>query len=606
LLLALDPKTGTEIWKSDKHFGHGHWPQVAFRDGRLFVGGSAGPFRCFDAKTGNLVWESEGKSYFAGAISPKGVAMRTYGSPAKVYDLATGRPTLGKDGKQVCFGRGSSTGCSPLIIVNGEWGIQHSGGESRHMSVGRIDRTETAWEFQLAGRACAGSAVAHGCIYTPSNGDGLLFCFEHDDGKPPVAPAYAPYAGAVPPMPQIGRNDWPQFKFDGARSGCAPTQVLKTPLSLKWQIKLDAPCLTSPAVMDGKVFVVDADGTAYGIDAAAQKVLWKRPTGGVNNRSSPVAVGGKVYFGSADRNFYMLDATNGKIVKKVPMPHTVIAAPALSDEGRLYVQSFDGTLLALDLDANVLWALKLQPSSWWLASQTIAPAPHDVAARGRKVLTVAGNSLFLVHDEGKAGKVDWAHHGTWASGASFLGDTFLIGNAPAEQENQLLQCLLDDKITKRSSGPNGDRRNEYVKAAWEIGRVNTAPSASSTRACFGSVRGGFWCVDLAATPRDKRSPPPNAWTTGGVARDGKGFGATGFVGGAALAKEHCVFGGLDGSLYVIRLDAKGEGLSKIQPGPYVFESPDSAMILSTPAISNGNIYFTTASGTLYCLASGEE
>lgn len=604
-LLALDPRTGKEVWKNDKYFGHGHWPHVAFRDGRLYVGGAADPFRCLDAKTGGLVWESEGKSYWAGAVGGKGVAMRTYGSVARMYDLATGKPLYGKDGKQVSFGRAASTGCSPLILVNDEWGIHHSGGESRRLSVGRVDRAETAWEFQLAGRACPGSAVSNGCIFTPSNGDGLLYCFEPDDGGPAAVPTYTAHAGAPSPMPKVGASDWPQFKFDGARSGNAPAQALKTPLELKCQVKLDAPCFASPAVMDGKVFVVDAAGTAYGIDPAGRKILWKRPTGGVNNRSSPVAVGGKIYFGSADRNFYMLDALDGSVVRKLPMPHIVLSSPALTDEGRIYVESFDGTLFALDLDANVLWALKLKPSTWWLQTQEMCFAPHDVAARGNDVLAVAGNSLFKVRDEGMSGKVVWTHHGTWASGASFLGETFFAGNAPAEQENQALRCLLDDALTKRSSGPNGDGRNEYTKAVWGIGRVNTPPSANATRACFGSVRDGFWCVDLMGAPKDKWAPPPTLWSTSRKERESYAMaGANGFVGGAALTQGHCVFGGLDGKLYAISLDARGVGLDKIQPAPFVFEPPEASPILSTPAISNGTVYFTTTNGTLYGLASG--
>jgi len=606
-LLALDPKTGEEIWRNEENFGRGRWPQVAFVKGRLYIGGGLrrAPekgFRCVDAKTGKLVWQSEGTGIFAGAVSAKGVALRTYGSPASVYDLATGKPIAGKDGKPVTFGRGGSTGCSPVIIVNDEWGIQHSGGERRRVTVGRIDRTENVWEFQLAGRACPGSAVADGCIFTPSGGDGLVYCFEPDDGKKRPAPSYASHAGASPGAPKIGAADWPQYKFDAARTGSTPSATFKPPLALKCAVKLDAPCYASPAVMDGKVFVVDESGTAYCINPAAGKVLWKRATGGVNNRSSPVAAGGRVYFGSTDRNFYVLNAADGAVVKKLPMPDVVLSAPAL-EGGRLYVLSFDGTLFCLDLDANVLWTLHLKPTSWWLTTQRIAQAPHDVAARGKDVLAVAGNSLFKVRDEGKSGRVVWTHPGTWASGASIAGEALFIGNAPAEQENQALRCLLDDKLTKRSSGPNGDRKNDYVRGVWGVGRVNAAPSARGDRAVFGSVRGAFSGVDLSGKLARSYSSPPIVWSTARFERPhNRAIGPVGFVGGAALAKEHAVFGGLDGRVYVVPLDARGKGLDKIAPKAFALELPGAPMVLSTPAVSGGTAYVTTADGFLYGLS----
>lgn len=604
LLLALDPKSGKELWKNGQYQAGGSKANVAFFDGKLFVSGLGTPFRCLDAKTGVLLWEVDpgSKGTFGYSISAKGIALRTYGSQASVYDIATGKEVADGSGKKIAFGRSGSTGCSPLIIVNDEWGIQQSGGESRRLSVGRIDRSETVWEWQLAGRACPGSAVADGCIFTPSNGDGLLYCFEPDDGKAAAVRDYPAFAGVSPAMPAIGETDWPQYKFDAGRSGFAPSSSIATPLRLTTTVKLDAPCYGSPAVMGGKVFVVDAGGTAYGIDPGKAEILWKRATGGVNNRSSPIAVGGRIYLGSADGNFYVLNAGDGSVVKQLPMPSGVLASPALTLEGRIYAQSFDGTLFCLDLDANVRWTLKLKPKDTWLPSQDFAYAPHDVAAQGRDVLAVAGNTLFKVRDEGAGGKVIWTWHGTWSSGASFLNDGFFIGNAPQEMENQVLHALLDDKITGRVSGPNGNKQNEYIKNVWGYGRANAPPSVNATRACFGSLRSGFWCVDLAGQGTTNWSSPPTLWETQRVDRPGYQLkGAVGFAGAAALTREHCVFGGLDGKLYVIPLDAKGMGLDKIQPAPFVFDAPDGGMISSTPAVTGGCVYFTTEGGHLYGL-----
>lgn len=603
-LLALDPATGAGIWTNSMYFGLTGSPQVSYREGRLYVGGSDGPFRCVDAGSGNLVWESPGSSYFAGALSTSGIAMRVYMQAAKMFRLDNGQPLLGSDGKQIAFGRSASTGCSPVYTINDTYGVQHSGGEVRRVTVGRMDRTEVVWEFQLAGRACPGSAIVDGNIFTPSGGDGLMYCFEHDDGQM-ARPVYTNHAGASPAMPAIGPDDWPQYRFDAARSGNAADRTIGTNLARTVQVELDAPCFGSPAVMDGKVYVVDSDGSAYGIDPAKQAVLWKRPTGGVNNRCSPVAAGGRLYFGSADGNFHILNAADGSVIRTLRLPGVALASPALTPEGWLFAQSFDGTLLKMDLDANVIWTLKLQPVSWWLASQTnMVQSPHDLAVAGSNVLAVAGNSLFKVRDEGTNGVVVWRHNGTWASGASILGDSCFIGNAPAEQENQVLQCMLDDSITNRSSGPNGDYRSSYVRSIWDVGRVDAPPSISSSRTCFGSMRGGVWCHNMESGTGGTYSVSNTnvMWSTMDTSQFGFDKGVGCFIGGTTLTAEHCLFGGLDGRLYVVSLNAKGKGLDKITPRPAVFETPDRSMIVSAPAISGGTVYFTTTSGRLYGLS----
>lgn len=608
VLMAIEPATGRELWRNEQNYARGSLAYVAYHDRQLFVGGTGSPFRCLDAQNGSTVWEvSAGpKGSFGAAISSRGVALRSYGPKAFLLDRFTGKPLLGPDGKAVQFGYAGSTGCSPLTIVNERYGIQQSGGESRRLAVARIDTGETLWHFQLTSRACPGSVISEGRIYTPSNGDGLLYCFEHDDGALPPAVNWPSASGPAPVVPPIGPHDWPQFKFNGARTGHVPGQSISTPLEVTVRVQLDAPALASPAVMAGRVFVLDEDGTAYAIDPTTQSILWKRQTGGVNNRSSPVAIGDRVYFGSTNGNFYVLNANDGSLFRQVAMPQAVLCSPALSESGRLYVHSLDGTLIAMDLDAQVRWSFKLRPSQrWWLADQEICQAPHDVAVKGHEVLAVAGNVLFKLRDDGYRGTLLWEHpSGGWASGASLLGDDLWIGNAPQEMENQVLQSTLDNAITARQSGPNGDRKGAAVQAVWGVGRVNTPPSVSVTRACFGSLRDGFWCVDLTGTPRDKWASAPLRWSTASKVRNTV-TGATGFVGAAAITAEHCVFGGLDGSLYAIRLDATGSELSRIQPPPDVIPSPDKSMILSTPAISNGVVYVTTSAGLLLGLSHRE-
>ena len=82
------------------------------------------------------------------------------------------------------------------------------------------------------------------------------------------------------------RVNWPQFRFDQNRTGFQPFEtILNTTnvptLQLKWQAQLGALVdYSSPAVVNGTIFVGSQDGRLYAFDAATCALRWKRFTGG--------------------------------------------------------------------------------------------------------------------------------------------------------------------------------------------------------------------------------------------------------------------------------------------------------------------------------------
>src|SRR5262245_39217019 len=69
--------------------------------------------------------------------------------------------------------------------------------------------------------------------------------------------------------------DWPQFMRTSEHNGDAAEESLKLPLGLTTCVRLDDAVTTAPAVVAGKVYVVDQMGTAYCVDPAANRVLWR-------------------------------------------------------------------------------------------------------------------------------------------------------------------------------------------------------------------------------------------------------------------------------------------------------------------------------------------
>ncbi len=60
--------------------------------------------------------------------------------------------------------------------------------------------------------------------------------------------------------------DWPQFMCNAQHNGDAWEEQLDLPLHLNAQVELDDAILSSPAIVGGRIYVVDQMGTAYGID----------------------------------------------------------------------------------------------------------------------------------------------------------------------------------------------------------------------------------------------------------------------------------------------------------------------------------------------------
>ena len=68
---------------------------------------------------------------------------------------------------------------------------------------------------------------------------------------------------------QVTAADWPQFMRGPHHAGDAADETLRLPLGLATCVKLDDAITTAPAVVAGRVFVVDQMGTAYCVDPRA-------------------------------------------------------------------------------------------------------------------------------------------------------------------------------------------------------------------------------------------------------------------------------------------------------------------------------------------------
>jgi outer membrane protein assembly factor BamB len=137
--------------------------------------------------------------------------------------------------------------------------------------------------------------------------------------------------------------DWPMFHHDLAHTGAIGH--LPTVPTQNWNFSTggDAVGYSSPAVVDGVVYV--GSGGVYALDAATGKEIWQNPSSLVVT-SSPAFVDGVVYVGG-NNGVYALNATTGDQIWYFPTGVIHLSSPAVVN-GIVYIGSWDGNIYALN------------------------------------------------------------------------------------------------------------------------------------------------------------------------------------------------------------------------------------------------------------------
>ena len=149
-------------------------------------------------------------------------------------------------------------------------------------------------------------------------------------------------------------NWWSTFRHDSTHSGYSISTAPRTNQTL-WNYTTGEDVLSSPAVVDGVVFVGSADGKVYALDAFDGSEVWNYTTGDVVF-SSPAVVDGVVFVGSADGKVYALDAFDGSEVWNYTTVDAVFSSPAVAG-GVVFVGSDDHKVYALDaFDGSLIWS----------------------------------------------------------------------------------------------------------------------------------------------------------------------------------------------------------------------------------------------------------
>lgn len=397
--------------------------------------------------------------------------------------------------------------------------------------------------------------------------------------------------------------DWPQFMRSAQRTGDASDEALEFPLGLVAQVRLDDAILTSPAVVSGRAYVVDQMGAAYCVDPDSSRILWKSsPDGDAamgSNTSSPCVVNGRVYFGTTAGKLHILSAADGRVIRSVDLGWPVTAAP-VHEGGRIYFQTVGAVLHCFDLDGNEIWiwdhyARYVDPkqAEWaktWPGSYN---SPHyagnEIAVRDRRIVAGMGWDHFCLEDAGDEPRLVWCNRAALGKddgiplAPAIAGDYVYTAWPGVDAAGSLLRVKLEDGSFDRKSDQLG-------RTYWAI---FGAPAVRGETAYFGRSTLGCTAYEFGARKTH--------WESFDRSRPDE-FQAV--VSSPALSRDHCLFTTIKGELIAVPLEARGSGLDRLEPAPFRFRTPHGKWIASSPAISNGRVYFGCDDGFLYVLGAG--
>ncbi len=187
--------------------------------------------------------------------------------------------------------------------------------------------------------------------------------------------------------PAEKKVNWPLYGYNLARTRYLAARGIKPPFKKVWKYGAK-PLLEFPAsYANGKIFGIDNNGHAFGIDADSGKVIWKHRVASLNasaptyshhrlfisnltpgqvlalnpsnghtewrkvlpgrSESSPLVVGKRVFFGDEDGTLYAVDRRNGHTIWTTQLCGSIKAAPAYR-HGILYVGDYGGCMNAVN------------------------------------------------------------------------------------------------------------------------------------------------------------------------------------------------------------------------------------------------------------------
>ena len=397
-------------------------------------------------------------------------------------------------------------------------------------------------------------------------------------------------------------ENWPQWRGPSLNGVSGETGL---PLRwsrtehIAWKLELPAWSGSTPAVWGDRIFLNVAEGrdlSLWAVDRARGTVLWKRTLGGGNTRMqkqnmsspSPVTDGRGVWimtgtgilkgFDFSGRELWARDIQQE--YGRFGLQWGYASSPLLYEDS-LYVQVLHGMrtddpsyLLRIDkTDGRTLWRVE-RPTRARLESPDAYTTPALLRYGSTTEIVITGGDVVTGHDPGD-GRELWRADGLNPTG----NGSFRIVASPVVHGDLIFAPSRERPLLALKPGGRGDVTRSHVLWTFNNGPDVPTPVTDGTYFYAINDRGIMWCLD-AKTGKEiygRQRLPPATYSGSPVLADGRIY----------ITSE-------DGVTVVVKAGSQFEVLAENDLGEYT---------LSSPAISNGQIFIRTES-FLYAIGKG--
>ena len=360
--VALDARTGDILWDTETKT-----PMVfsgAYYEGLFFRGGTHdNTLYCFDATSGEILWtynpQTEDGYFCSGPAVAYGLVYEL-NKDGFLYalDVDTGELVWKYEGPGLLMFPGNpSVADGKIYATTGQTASYVSEESESEFACLDAYTGELLWKLPIEAFAPRESvAIAYGNLYLIPGS--VTTAVDEESGE-----EYSTFNQVW----AISTSSWSMFRRDSAHS--AAGQSAPENLTLRWKFTTDGAVISSPSVADGMVYVGSQDKNIYCLDSRTGSLIWNFTTG-ARIKSSPAIADGMVYVGPDDGNVYCLDAEDGSLIWSTDAGGHIevnfAAAPALRSsptivDGKVYVGSLDTNVYCLDAeDGDVEWTFKTE------------------------------------------------------------------------------------------------------------------------------------------------------------------------------------------------------------------------------------------------------
>jgi outer membrane protein assembly factor BamB len=337
----------------------------------------------------------------------------------------------------------------------------------------------------------------------------------------------------------------PVFQYDNRNSGTAEDQHCPDSVAKEWEFLTGNPVLSSPTIMNGRLYFGSTNGTVFALNAATGDQLWQfnadgaiettpawsddcivvggsdlrgidKDTGeqtwvvsdGLKIRSSPAIVDDVAYCGTDFGLFVAIDVATGEKIWRTDLDSRIRSSPA-ADRNFVYISTLRGSVLALNRrSGEIRW--EFDRSEKMTSSPTLSGGNVIAATQSDR------GTIYMIDADTGEEKSSFSVRGAVVGSCAVKGDTIYFGT-------------WDRKIRSHDI-QSGDTR--WVRNA--DGLVDFA-TVTNDHVLAGSSEGKLYAID-GRTGETK-------WT----------FQAGDWIGRPAIVLQNSVFfGSNDGSMYCIK------------------------------------------------------